>query len=537
MPQLNELHRGLRRVGRYRSTARFASALAVFGTIVLWLLLAAFLLDVRMHMGRLERFLILAVIVGVAVWAFRRFLLPAFQTHEEEVQLALMVERQQGVKSDLVASLQFADPNRAQFGSPQLREAVVERGDKLSGRLNYLEGFSREEMFRRVIFLVATIAIVLIPIIAYGGHVRAFMNRMLLGNTHYPTKTIIEAIVSPGDSGVYGQPIVFKVRLDGELPAEGIARLQAINSDVETVVALKPDESDSQVFVGELARALDDISYTLHLGDAYTDPATFRLVPLPIVQVDLQIETPAYAAEKFAATQVGPQRIALEGSRVVPIVTSKEKALRTATLAIGDEQFELTKDGDKFTLNAANTPLASVTSTLRYEVQVEDEDGLSLERPVAGTLQVRADQPPRIAAATMTQYVLPTASPSIRIRAIDDYALDRIEVTRIVEREQPGAETMVTTTLIADIKDHRDKFDGDIPLDISDLQLKKGDRVTVTFRAVDYRGEKEGKMTTGDELVFQVTDRAGILASLRQLDAQMDKKLDEIIKAQLGYGG
>jgi hypothetical protein len=38
-------------------------------------------------------------------------------------------------------------------------------------------------------------------------------------------------------------------------------------------------------------------------------------------------------------------------------------------------------------------------------------------------------------------------------------------------------------------------------------------------------------------MVFHVTDRKGVLDALRELDAQMDKKLDQIIDAQLGGGG
>ncbi|MEE3219369.1 MAG: hypothetical protein VX257_03855, partial [Planctomycetota bacterium] len=60
--------------------------------------------------------------------------------------------------------------------------------------------------------------------------------------------------------------------------------------------------------------------------------------------------------------------------------------------------------------------------------------------------------------------------------------------------------------------------------------------VSISFEATDYRGAGEGMTTRSDRLVFQVTDRAGILAASRQLDAQMGKKLDQIIKAQLGIG-
>ena len=57
-------------------------------------------------------------------------------------------------------------------------------------------------------------------------------------------------------------------------------------------------------------------------------------------------------------------------------------------------------------------------------------------------LQVRPDQPPSIGAATATRLIWPGAEPTIRYRALDDYALDRVvahvSVQRLMDSEQPG---------------------------------------------------------------------------------------------------
>ena len=75
-----------------------------------------------------------------------------------------------------------------------------------------------------------------------------------------------------------------------------------------------------------------------------------------------------------------------------------------------------------------------------------------------------------------------------------------------------------------------------IKVRLEDLDLKIGDRVAVTIEAFDYRGAAAGKASRSERLVFQVTDRKGVLDALRELDAQMNKKLDQIINAQLGGG-
>jgi len=175
---------------------------------------------------------------------------------------------------------------------------------------------------------------------------------------------------------------------------------------------------------------------------------------------------------------------------------------------------------------------------MRYEVQVVDEDDLSLERPISGVMQVRADQPPRVKAATVTRYVLPTATPSISFGAIDDYALDRVLVHKSVTRgirtggEAPDEKTDTLLEFGGKTDQHADR----INVSLTDLDLRKGDRVTLAFEAYDYRGRLEGRGTRSAQIVFEVTARAGVLAALRELDTQMDRKLDQIIKAQLGIG-
>ncbi|MBI1374692.1 MAG: hypothetical protein GC159_18390 [Phycisphaera sp.] len=537
MTQLASLHNGLNQLKRFRASVRVGSAAALFGTIVLSVLIAAFVLDVSTHMGRLERFIMLAVFVGTAVWSVRRHLLPALAVNEDKVELALMVERQQGLTSDLVAALQFADGTRAQFGSPDLRHAVVEYTDEVSSHLDYLEGFDRDELKKRGINLGIVAGIILLGVIIMPGHAFAFMNRFLLGGAHYPTATRIVEVVSPGDRSAYGQPIRFRIKADGVLPTSGSVELTALSTGLRTTIELTPDKADAKLYVGELARAMDDMTYTIHLGDAYTDARDLTLIPVPTVEVDMQIETPPYATQKFTARSYGREtRIALEGSKVTASVTS-DKPLKSATFTIDEQAFAMKQSGDKWVL-PNNTPLANVAATMRYEVQVVDEDDLSLERPISGVLQVRADQPPRVRAATVTRYVLPTASPSISFGAVDDYALGRIVVHKSVTRSSlsGGEGPDEREDELMDLAGKKYQYADRLNVNLTDLKLQKGDRVTLTFEAYDYRGANPGRPTKSEQLVFEVTDRAGVLAALRELDTQMDRKLDQIIKAQLGIG-
>jgi hypothetical protein len=297
--------------------------------------------------------------------------------------------------------------------------------------------------------------------------------------------------------------------------------------------------------------------YSIHIGDAYTEPAKLELIPLPIVEVVLDVETPQYARGLFDPGDANRGRIALEGSRVVPLV-SADKKLNAATITIDKQTHAMTRRNDLFVLEGTDSPLARVTGPVRYEVQVVDADGLSLERPISGLLQVRADQPPRIAAATVTRVVLPDAAPQVKYRAVDDFAIDRVVVHKTVYRQARGAAlpsesfesssnvdatagdapatTQTITQVIAQPDDRPRELPGVVSVDLSDLKLEVGDSVGVTFEVFDHRGGMESKSGRSERLVFAVTDRAGVLAALRELDAQMDEKLDQIINAQLGSG-
>ena len=50
------------------------------------------------------------------MWAYWRFARPLLKRRETDLDMALMVERQQGIDSDLVAAIQFENPKRRSGG-------------------------------------------------------------------------------------------------------------------------------------------------------------------------------------------------------------------------------------------------------------------------------------------------------------------------------------------------------------------------------------------------------------------------------------
>jgi len=546
MKRLLKVSSGLARLRLFRSTVRLGMMGSTVLSILLWTLVAAFALDFWIRMGYLERGIVLVAVIGVTAWTVVRYLLPVVKVHESDTTLAVMVDRRHGMHSDLIAAIQFDDEGRPQYGSMDLREAVVEYAGRSSAGLRFLKGFSPKELALRLLVFLITAAICLPPAAMYSGHAGAFLNRLLLGQAHYPTRTIIEEIVSPGARAPYAHPVDFAVRArvrSGEMPKSGQVRIEALATGLGTTVELLPDKKDPNLYTGTLNRVLDDLSYTIYLDDAYTDPRHLTLIPLPVAELEMKVITADYTRGKTPPqTKSRRHVVVLEGSRVIPIVTAdKELVAGTLTIEKGNQRIALERRGKSLVSDSNTGPLARITETVRFQIQVTDTDGLSPENPIEGVVHVYADLPPRVALAAYSRFVVPQATPGVWFKAVDDYALDRLVLHQTIVGAD-GQETPLDAVTFK-VADHKSQYSDSHRLRLGELKakgkpikLEKGQQVVLAVEAVDFRGPIESRSRRSEKWVFEVTDQAGVLGAMDRLDEQMDKKLDEILRAQLEAG-
>lgn len=515
-------------------------------SILLWSLAVAFILDFLIRMGRLERGIVLAAVIAGLVIAFVRYLLPAMRVSESDTLLALMVDNQQGMHSDLVAAIQFEDEHRWQYGSVDLREAVVEYTGAAAGGIDFLEGFSLAQLGERLMIFLVTAAICLVPAGIFRQHTGAFFNRLFLGMGRYPTDVVITKIESPGERAPYGHPVEFRVRIavkEGTpWPQDGKVKIETATSGLKTERQLVRDAKDPNVFVGTLESVLDDLEYVIYIGDTSSDRLTLTLQPLPMAELEMTVITPPYAQAKHKARpQNRRQVVVLEGSKVIPRVTA-DKDLSSAKLTIhkGKEvvaTYEMQPDGKAFKLDQATGPLATVNDVVHFMIEVTDTDGLSPENPITAVVHITADLPPRVALGAHSRLVVPTATPELKFRAIDDYALSHLVLHQTIVRSTGEEEETEKSTVVARPTGHRPDFTGTYTLNLAEMNLQKGDQVAVAVEAFDFRGEAaEVKSRRSEKWVFDVTDQAGVLRGMGRLDEQMDKRLDEILQAQLEAG-
>lgn len=242
MTKLKALRSQLASLRRWRAFVRRTAALAAPLTAVLWILAVVFAIDVAFEMDVVQRLIVMAVGVGAMIWAYVRYSIPLLGIRETETEMALMVEKQHRINSDLVASLQFESPDAAGWGSRQLEDAVIERVAEMSRDLDVFEGFSREQMARRMLLLLTTAAVIGAVVYVFPEFARTFARRLLLDAAHYPSATKIEHVIlndhsvllrdrdgsSPADGkSPEGRPLTFLVQCSGQLPDGGKARLRS----------------------------------------------------------------------------------------------------------------------------------------------------------------------------------------------------------------------------------------------------------------------------------------------------------------------
>ena len=491
MNKLSALRDRLAALRRRRQTARWASAWSAPVLALLWGGVAAFLADWTLQMSVAQRIVWLVVWASGVCWSFYHVALPLLGRRETELEMALLVEKKQHIDSDLVAALQFDSPSASSWGSSQLETAVIDYVAEFGQGLDIFAGFNDTVLRRRLIALAATVALIGLGVAVYPMHARVFLNRFLLGSQHYPSQTSIESILISGQridlqaaadasppKVPYGEPLKFQVRGEGELPAGGYVKLFTVLGHVQTRVDLKPASlTDPGVFEGELERLVDDIWYQIYLGDAWTEPARLAAIPLPVVSVSLKPTPPAYAShlELPDERQREDRQVAvIEGSQIDVSVKSINKDLKEATLKIGQQNYSLSKQDDAgriWQLAPQGTPLAAVSETLSYEIQVTDQDGLHLPEPIKGAIRLKSDRGPRVTGVLVTLHVLPTAKPLVTYGAADDFGIARLRMHRQVVR-QDGS-TQDDTVEIPLAADREKVIQGRWPLDSGSLEARQ----------------------------------------------------------------
>jgi len=549
---LAPLHRNLAALRRQRWSARWLRGISTGLLVAIAGLVILFVLDWSLFLGRLERVAALAALIGVLLYTLGRWVWPWLVTKEDELDVALLVENRQRIDSDLVAALQFETSAAPAGASAVLTRAVVERGGQLATGVDWNHAAVETAHRRPLKMLAIVVAFLTVLGLFFPGHVQTFANRLTFGSRHYPTHTTIAslrvgdvdvALWSDDDAPVYsplGHAVTFEVVAAGVIPSRGEIRLTTLDGVNPVVIELMSSSDAPTKFVGQLPRLVEEVRFQIFLGDDWTEPRRLAAIALPVVDVSVHAEPPEYAraANVDSASEGSSRQLAVvEGSRVVLEIACRNKSLASASATIGTQTFALAPVDDKrrrWSLSPDGTPLDRVADAVRYELQVVDDDGLSLAEPIEGLIRIKSDRPPRVTAAVVTQHVLPTGKPRVAFGAVDDFGIAGLKLLCLIAREDGTTEDRSIPIPLENLP--QPLVQGRYSLDLSTLNLNRGDQVRITLEGHDYRGDNSGKIGVSDPIILQVTDERGVLAAMTETDQRTARQMDLIIQRQLGLG-
>ena len=578
--KLKTLRSNLDSLRKRRSSVRLTTAYSGFLAAAIWVVFGCFLLDWALEMTGAQRVILMLISAYGLIYSFRRYAAPLLQSRESLFQTALLVEKTKGIDSDLIAALQFEEPGAEDWGSAELQDAVKDNVAEMSKGLDVFEGYSADDLGKRVAAFLVSGLLVGFLAVTYPGYTSAFLDRLLFGAELYPTNTTIEKIAIGGpdrmedinvrtgkidDSeakprnprGPFGKPLQFQIECkqkQGDLPEKIKVEF---DGTLEADLTLNDEDKDG-VYVGELARLTEGLDFRIRAGDGVTHWFEIELIALPKVDVELASTDPDYArkkntdADKFnnctmlggkgRNCETGNLQIEVkEGSRV-DVALRSDKDLKQPEMEILKKRYKFVRrsEGDAkiWDLTVTDTPLAVVQKRLNYRISAEDTDGLHPEPTIEGIVQIESDKPPRVRASMVSRYVLPTAKPMIDIKVVDDYGFSKakilVEVSR--QKEEAEQEDPVVITLSEEQKAST-SFKHRLACDLTPYELVKGDVVRLFVEVTDDRGDLQGESSKSEALSMQVTDLPGFLKSINELDERSVRQIDAIIEKELGIQG
>lgn len=550
--KLGSLKTQLRRLRNARDRVRIGLMLTssifwISGTLLLW-----FLLDFGFNLSPLHRGLMMLVSVPVLAYGLGQALTALRGWGASIIDTAISVEHTHGIDGDLVAAIQFEQGQA--IGSSELQGAVVDYVAELKDEIDIFEGFQSHRIGSRF-FAVGLIAAFFAAACVFAPrHVSAFFERLTLAHVNYPTKTLITSISVNGQEVDlsdptqpipvgYGSGLELTIACDGVLPKTCRVTLEDEKGEA-TSATLDPTDDDSGEYVYSIPRLIQPIQYQVFAGDAVSPVLNIEIITLPALKVELAATPPDYARNiQIASNSSSTHMAVLAGSDVsLKVVADRELDAPELTLLRGVSQ-SVTKlspvadSKNTWRLDDQQASLSNIQETVTYQLNAIDKYGLSPASPIRGTIRVVPDRIPSASLQTIHHIVLATASPVVRYRASDDFGLANLVFQLKIHRGQTAPRVVeVPLKSFAANQPPQKTAEGEFALDLSPWALEVGDRVEVTLRATDFRGNAEEMAGQSDPINLEIGDESTVLAAIAEADKQSEQMLSELIQQQLGLG-
>jgi hypothetical protein len=232
------------------------------------------------------------------------------------------------------------------------------------------------------------------------------------------------------------------------------------------------------------SKAVESFDYRFRAGDGQTEWHRVTVADRPrITDLEMRIVPPAYTGKATQTFNRLPKKLrVVAGSRLEMQVTPKDE-VRTARLVMGKTDW-LPMD---VAANGAYDASMELRSPVSFEVQLTELHGLTNRRPPRCSLQVVADQAPKvkILKPTKTAVLLPDETIDIHFKASDDHGIQEMALRVYTQREGEDEPTVHEVPISISNEKNPRKIRGSVALDLAQFDLKDGDTIRYEIRASD----------------------------------------------------
>jgi hypothetical protein len=384
-----ELLARLARVRRqYQRTVAGAALAAAGAGGVAWLTGVCVLDYLTMLRWSWRLVLLLGITAGLGLLLWRLAWLPLRAALSDDA-VALMLER--GIPSfrtRCIAAVQLArdGPPPALVGALVAEATALARAERLDAAID-------RRPLHRGLKLLAAAVLIAAPLAWLGGEKTApLVRRAFLSREPVPRQTRIELSDGPRTLAV-GDDCLLVARAAGVVPRRGKITL-ALGGGRRQELPFEADAQEPSRFSRLLRSVQEPFDFTIHLGDARTEPQRVRVKPRPaVVSIAAQEIFPAYTARKPEPRSMTALKL-LAGSRLALRVKANTK-LGTAAVRLAGVGHEapLAVEGWSRT-EAAGEIVLPAKDVTGLQIRLVDADGVESRSPTTYRVELVPDAPP-----------------------------------------------------------------------------------------------------------------------------------------------
>ena len=581
------------RLAQVRSKERWFIAIQGFCRVLVTLILiviAYFLLDWFVDLPFNARMVSVAVGAIAVGYVFYHYVIAELRRIQDDDEMALRVEaRNPDLRGRLISTLQLVRTKKAGVyaGSDQLITALEDETVRMSDPLDFTQIVSTTMLKRLLIAALIVVAVKAVLLLSFPDYFKALAERLYNPEKQYPTKTRIKDIKVP-DYVARGEDIPVEVTLDPlfKIPqktdkAEKAGTLYFISTKLNTSIPVDlAFPANGEVFKGQLAKALEDVDLVIEIGDVRTKRKSIRVVARPEVDTSRSIDgihykLPDYTEETDPPLQKFGALSALQGS-VADVKFTATKQLKSAVIErLDGRKYPMTPvppppskdpqtppEPERMTWAVSGVP---IDKSGTFHVSLVDDNGLTNSLPALEyPIDARPDLVPMIKLVRPTRdaTVTPTARPTIRYNARDDYGVRVVWLCYKIKSESPEGvarsdghydDEKKIPTQRKEYKIDRDEnkklrkemTGATLMWDLAEIKAKVGDQIVFWLECDDYcdtnddtairknrDGEIESKYPRTQDVKFTVISRADKEAELRAELAKLNLQIEQHAKKE-----